>query len=223
MRGFLTSIVLCSSVFHAAIAVEPVVMQSRAAEDVLRESRVRLLEEKQRALLARAQGGKTQGANERVSLPADATPPERGLDLKAASDIARQESVVHKALRDYTTYPRKAFISPRTKDHRLAVYAEDWRQRVEAAGNQNFPRDEQGALYGSVMVVVEINSDGSLASAEVQRPSANPRLDEAALQIVKLAAPFAPMSAALRKDYELLVIARTLTFKRDNSLAPSVQ
>lgn len=179
------------------------------------------MEDRQRALLAQVQGSKAKPASEQDSSVIDTSAPE--LDLKRVRAIARQEAVVDKMLRDYTTYPRKAFISPRTTDHRLASYSEDWRQRVEAVGNQNFPRDEQGSLYGSVMVVVEINSDGSLASAEVQRPSANPRLDEAALQIVKLAAPYARIPDALRKDYDLLVIARTLTFKRENAPAALVQ
>ena len=44
-------------------------------------------------------------------------------------------------------------------------------------------------------------------------------LDDAAVRIVKMAAPFAPLPPALRKETDILHILRTWQFQSDNSLA----
>lgn len=182
--------------------------------------RQRQLEARQRELLALARDGKTRVAAERArqsaETPADTAPVERGLDLAKAAAIARQEAVVDRMLKDYASRPRKGFISPRTREHKLAMYGEAFRLKLERVGEVNFPRGVQGALYGSVMVVVEIRPDGSLESAEVVRPSPNPKLNEAALRIVRLAAPYAKIPDELRKDYDILVLPRTMNFTRED-------
>lgn len=182
--------------------------------------RVRQMEARQRELLAMAQGGKTQLPAERArqsaEVPTDTTPSEPGLDLSTAKAIARQEAVVDKKLRDYASRPRKGFISPRTREYKLAMYGEAFRHKIERIGELNFPRNARGAIYGSVMVVVEILPDGSLASAEIARPSPDPKVNEAALRIVKMAAPYARIPDELRKQYDILVLARTMNFTRED-------
>ncbi|NSL53442.1 energy transducer TonB family protein [Uliginosibacterium aquaticum] len=183
------------------------------------QQRVRQMEARQRELLALAQGSKKQVAPERAKqseeTPSETKPTERGLDLNSAQAIARQEAVVDKLVKDYASRPRKGFISPRTKEHKLAMYGEAFRLKLERIGEVNFPRSARGSMYGSVMVVVEIRPDGSLESAEIARPNANPKLNEAALRIVRLAAPYARIPDELRKDYDILVLARTMNFTRD--------
>lgn len=185
---------------------------------VERSQRVRDLEARQRELLAVAQGSKNKVAAERqtqsAEKPVDA-PAERGLDINSARAIARQEAIVERMVSDYAARPRKGIASPRTREYKLALYAEAWRAKVQRIGELNFPRDAKGALYGSAQVSVEIKPDGTLAALDITRPSSNPKINEAALNIIRRSAPFARIPDEVRKDYDIIVIVRTMNFTRE--------
>lgn len=184
------------------------------------QQRVQQLEARQRELLARTQAAATQVSRERPSdnsaAQMDTPQPKGGLDLSTARAIARQEAVVDKAVSDYAARPKKGFVSPRTREYKLAQYGEDWRIKVQRVGELNFPRSAKGSLYGSVLVSVEIRPDGSVLSAEILRPDQDPKINEAALRIIKLAAPYAPFTPEIRKEYDLLVLTRTMNFTRED-------
>ncbi|MDP5239265.1 TonB family protein [Uliginosibacterium sp. 31-16] len=151
------------------------------------------------------------------------TPPQatasaaQGLDISKAKAIAGNEDVIEKNLADYTVSPRKGIISPRTREYPLAAYADSTVQKIARVGDANFPKDDSGhSLYGSVQVIFEIRPDGSLQSAELSRSTADARLNEAALRIVRKAAPFEPFSPDIRKEYDILVLVRTLNFTRED-------
>jgi len=52
----------------------------------------------------------------------------------------------------------------------------------------------------------------------VERSSGNRVLDAAAMRIVRLAAPYAPLTPDIRKDTDILVITRTWTFTSSDRL-----
>jgi len=100
---------------------------------------------------------------------------------------------ISREMNEYQKRPRRTFVGARTQAHALARYIDDWRTKVERVGEVNYPqlaRDQK--IYGSLVVNVSIRSNGSLEGVEIRRSSGNRILDEAALRIVKLAAPFAP-------------------------------
>jgi protein TonB len=66
------------------------------------------------------------------------------------------------------------------------------------------------------VVTVSIKADGSLDRVEISRSSGVKVLDEAAVRIVKLAAPYAPFPADIAKDVDVLGITRTWTFTRSD-------
>ena len=65
---------------------------------------------------------------------------------------------------------------------------------------------------------MSIKSDGEVEKVEINRSSGHKVLDEAALRIVKLAAPFAPFPEDIRRDTDILVISRTWIFTRSDQL-----
>jgi protein TonB len=67
-------------------------------------------------------------------------------------------------------------------------------------------------------VTVSIKADGSLEKVEINRSSGTKLLDDAAVAIVKLAAPFSPFSAEITRDTDILSITRTWTFTRSDQL-----
>jgi len=143
-----------------------------------------------------------------------------GDDLVQKSlEIARLEAQINKNWDAYQKQPRRKFIGARTQEYRFAQYIEDWRIKVERIGNLNYPEQaRQQRIFGSLRLSVSINADGSLGPVEVNKSSGSRLLDAAAMRIVRLAGPYAPLSPDIRKDTDILVITRTWTFTSSDRL-----
>ena len=72
--------------------------------------------------------------------------------------IARMEAQIARQIEEYNKRPRKAFVGARAAEVRYALYAEDWRQKIERIGNLNYPESARGRVYGSLRLTVSINS-----------------------------------------------------------------
>ncbi len=80
--------------------------------------------------------------------------------------------------------------------------------RVERIGTANYPtRFLGGPDHGRPTLEVTIRADGSLKDIVVRRSSGDKALDQAALKILRLAAPFDPLPPNIRKDYDVLRFA----------------
>jgi len=143
-----------------------------------------------------------------------------GKDLVQRSlEIARLEAEINKNIEAYQKIPRRKFIGARTQEFRFAQYIEDWRIKVERIGNLNYPEAaRQKQVYGSVQITVSILADGKIENLEISRSSGKPILDAAALRIVKMAAPFAPLPVDIRRDVDILGITKTMTFTLNNNI-----
>jgi len=139
--------------------------------------------------------------------------------IQKSLEILRLEAQIDKNWDAYQKMPRRKFIGARTQEYRFAQYIEDWRIKVERIGNLNYPEQaRQQGIFGSLRLSVSINADGSLGPIEVSKSSGNRVLDAAAMRIVKLAAPYAPLPPDIRKDTDILVITRTWTFTSSDKL-----
>lgn len=95
----------------------------------------------------------------------------------------------------------------------FAYYLQSWRRKVERIGQLNYPREARAeGIVGSLRLLVTIAPDGALNEVRVLETSGHPLLDDAALRIVRLAAPYAPFSPAMRATTDLLEIERTWRF-----------
>jgi protein TonB len=100
------------------------------------------------------------------------------------------------------------WISPDTRASKLAPYLDAWRRKVERVGTLNFPSAARRAdLSGSPVIEVALGSDGRLIEATIRRGSGHEQIDQAALQILKLASPFEPFPRELARDYDALRFA----------------
>ncbi|MBS0386998.1 MAG: TonB family protein [Proteobacteria bacterium] len=100
------------------------------------------------------------------------------------------------------------WISPDTRASRLAPYLDAWRRKVERIGTLNFPSAARRAdLSGSPVIEVALGSNGALISATIRRSSGHAEIDQAALEILRLASPFEPFPADLARDYGALRFA----------------
>jgi protein TonB len=97
-----------------------------------------------------------------------------------------------------------------------AAYLAEWRQRVEEVGNQYYPEASlRYGIYGSLSMLVTIRSNGQLEDIRILKPSGHAVLDEAAIRIVRMAAPFPPFPKELRATTDKLEIVRTWQFEQN--------
>lgn len=97
-----------------------------------------------------------------------------------------------------------------------AAYLQDWRRRLEAVGNTYYPQASvRYGMYGSLRLLVVIRSDGSLEDVKLLSSSGFAVLDEAAIRIVRMAAPYSPFPPELKATADKLEILRTWKFERN--------
>ncbi len=137
-----------------------------------------------------------------------------------ALEIASLEAKLDRQKQIFAKRPRiKRLTSLSTASSTDAFYLNSWRRKIENIGNLNYPEEaRKRKLYGSLRLMVAITPDGRLKDVELLESSGHKTLDEAALRIVRLAAPFAPFPDELRKTTDVLEIIRTWQFRKNSSL-----
>ena len=135
--------------------------------------------------------------------------------VEKALEIERLEAQVRRQYQAYQERPKRKFVGARASEYRFARYVDAWRQKVERIGNLNYPDEARTRrLHGSLQLTVAIKADGEVESVEVNRSSGHKVLDQAAIRIVRLAAPFERFPDNIKADTDILHITRTWTFTR---------
>ena len=153
-----------------------------------------------------------------VDTPKTNTPDFNNTDQ--SNEIASLEAELAQEQQAYAKRPRIHRLSAASTMHdKGAWYKDEWRKKVERIGNLNYPDEaRRKQVYGSLRLMVSINSDGSLYEVLVLESSGQPLLDQAAQRIVRLAAPFQPFSGDLT-DVDRLEIIRTWRFAKGDRLS----
>lgn len=119
---------------------------------------------------------------------------------------------------------RELVVSPSTRASEVAVYLDAWRERVEQLGTVNFPNEARRRhLSGNPTVEVVLAASGGLVRASVRRTSGQAELDQAAIEILKLAAPFEAFPEALAARYDVLRFAYEWQFVGGRLTGSSVE
>ena len=121
----------------------------------------------------------------------------------------------------FARQPRKNTLSSASarKSHE-ASYLDSWRRRVEAVGNINYPiKARQQQVYGNVRMLISLNASGQISETRIIQSSGESLLDQAAFDIVNLAAPFEPFPEELKAEADILEIVRTFRFHEGNTLS----
>ncbi len=154
-----------------------------------------------------------------LASPASPEPPFSAAKILASrgEEIARLNAKLAEDTTAYASRPRRKAISASTQEYKYSSYLEAWRRKVEAIGNLNYPEEaRRRKLYGNLILQVGVRADGSLEEVRVLRSSGSTLLDEAAVRIVHLAAPFAPFPPDIRQETDFLDITRTWQFLSNN-------
>lgn len=136
--------------------------------------------------------------------------------LDAALEVATLNARLAAEAADQARGPRiRRITSVSTRTAVEAYYVQAWRRQIERLGNLNFPEDQNhNRLYGSLRLLVAIDPSGALLEVTVLESSGTPLLDQAAVRIVRLAAPFAPFPPDMRAAMDRLEVIRTWSFRR---------
>jgi protein TonB len=180
------------------------------------ESRMKQLEVEARELMTRMKSRAQVATLEQAPVGTTTKADAEARDLvEKALEIERLEAQVRRQYQAYQERPKRQFVGARTSEYRFARYVDAWRQKVERIGNLNYPEEARTRrLYGSLQLTVAIKRDGEVESVEVNRSSGHKLLDQAAIRIVRLAAPFDRFPDAIKADTDVLHITRTWTFTR---------
>lgn len=110
--------------------------------------------------------------------------------------------------------PRREFISANTRKYEFASYMSAWVAKVERVGNLNYPTElRRKKLHGDLILTVGIQQDGTVESIDVMRSSGIQEIDQAAMRIVRMAAPYAPLPDNITEHVDILHITRTWRFE----------
>ena len=131
--------------------------------------------------------------------------------------LASLEAELDEQTQAYANRPRvRRLTSVSAKQAADAAYLADWRQRLEAVGNKYYPEASvRYGLYGELRLLVVIHKDGNLEDIRILKSSGYAVLDEAAIKIVRMAAPYSPFPAELAATTDTLEIIRTWQFQEN--------
>ncbi len=132
-------------------------------------------------------------------------------------EIASLEAKLDLQNQAYAKRPRiRRLTSMATKQSDDALYLHNWRTKIEAIGNQHYPsKARQLQLYGNLRLVISLLPNGDVHQVKILESSGHKILDQAAIKIVHLAAPYAPFPQQMQRNVDVLEIIRTWRFHKD--------
>lgn len=197
-------------------AAEPAITEPELPqEEALAEDTPQVLED----LVATDQPAEPLTQEPEVSEAVDPQPLDSRELIEQSLAMARVAPQRPTEARDFRQQPRRKFISASTREHIYASYMRAWIAKVERIGNMNYPEAARRRnIEGSLVLSVDILPDGSVEHVRVLRSSGHEVLDEAAVRIVRLSAPFAPLPDEVTDQVDILTITRTWQFSSSSGL-----
>jgi protein TonB len=178
------------------------------------EARLEVLEKQQKQMLAKLtqepirSGGRKSGDDQKMMPQLNSLEAELAKRLQADGRESR----------------RKVLTGTNAKAVTFAHYYDAMRQKIEAYGSAFFPRANGRPLYGTLVIVVSVDSQGRITTnaqgkdgLSIGRSSGNPELDRQAIAIVRASAPFGPFPSEMRNQIDVLDWVSTFEFARDGA------
>jgi protein TonB len=129
------------------------------------------------------------------------------------NERAHLNAEISRFWQEHQKQPKHKYLNARTREYKYAAYMDAWRAKVERIGNLNYPEEARRRFVsGNLVLDVALNSDGTIYNVSVRRSSGHRLLDDAAVRIVELAAPFAPFPPEIRAESDVIHITRTWKF-----------
>lgn len=144
----------------------------------------------------------------------EAEHPDASQLMSQSMDMASLRPEMNRQRQWQSKIPRREFISANTRKYEHASYMRAWVAKVERVGNLNYPAElRRKKLHGDLVLTVGINQNGTVESVEVKRSSGLQEIDRAAIDIVRMAAPYSPLPDNIAEHVDVLHITRTWRFE----------
>ena len=158
-------------------------------------------------------------SSQRIPLPEE-QPNSEPLPLPTGRELMQQSVEMARLAAEIETRqdliakrPKRKFISASTQQYEYASYMRAWVEKVERIGNLNYPDDaRRQGLSGRLIMTVSVGRDGAVKNVLINTSSGRKILDDAAVRVVNLASPFAPLPQT-NEEIDILEITRTWNFK----------
>ena len=136
--------------------------------------------------------------------------------MERSLEIASLEARLDAQRQAYAKRPRVMRVTAAsTLRSSNAWYVQNWISKVTRVGNINYPTEARRAgIYGTLRMLVSLKKDGTIKELAILQSSGSTVLDDAAIRIVRMAAPFAPFPDDMREEVDELEIIRTWSFQR---------
>lgn len=136
--------------------------------------------------------------------------------MERSLEIASLEARLDAQQQAYARKPRVMRVTAAsTLKSTNAWYVQNWISKVTRVGNINYPTEARRAgIYGTLRMLVSLRKDGTIKEVAVLQSSGSTVLDDAAIRIVRMAAPFAPFPDSMGEKVDELEIIRTWSFQR---------
>ena len=182
--------------------------QLKAATPVRRQTQVVSTE-------ARAERQTAEAVNPEEQQQVEKREGERENQTQMSAEIASLRAKLDRQRQQYAKKPRiRRITSMATKASYDAEYLHKWSNKVEFVGNRNYPEEAlANKLFGDLRLAAVILPNGTIEKVEILQSSGHQVLDNAAMQIVHLASPFAPFPPEIRREADQLEIIRTWHFE----------
>lgn len=134
--------------------------------------------------------------------------------MRQSLEIASLQPELNREKQWTSKLPRRQYISANTREYEFASYMNAWVSKVERVGNMNYPNElRQRKLHGDLVLTVGVNQNGTVESIDIMRSSGVKEIDQAAVRIVQLAAPYSVLPDNIKDRVDVLHITRTWRFE----------
>jgi protein TonB len=155
---------------------------------------------------------------------ADASPQSSDTPAQAAEREQQRKQMldwlasIEQRIQAQNARPRTRYIGPATQGVSYAIYQNHMQRLIEERGTRHFPVVNGQKLYGTLTLVLTVNAQGQVVSAQVLKSSGLPALDKAAIDIAASAGPFGLFTQEMKQSFDQLALVSRYTFKRNNTL-----
>jgi protein TonB len=187
--------------------------QQEGLDSLQSEAAMPVPEQEQREIVALESQSETALEKTSVEQP-DFEQPSAARLMRQSLEMASLQPELSRQRQWQSKLPRREFISANTREYEFASYMSAWVSKVERVGNMNYPMDlRRKKLHGDLVLTVGINQNGTVESVDIMRSSGIREIDQAAVDIVQLAAPYSPLPDNITNRVDILHITRTWRFE----------
>ncbi len=134
--------------------------------------------------------------------------------MRQSMDLASLQPELNRQIQWKSKLPVRKFISANTQEYEFASYMRAWVAKVERVGNLNYPSElRRKKLHGDLVLTVGIRKNGTVESIDIMRSSGVIEVDQAAVRIVRMCAPYSHLPDNISRQVDILHITRTWRFE----------